>query len=164
MTTALQDSVAATLSGDPWYGPSPQSLLEDLTPEEAGAHPVAGGHSILEIVLHVSAWLSEVAARLQGKAPSDPAAGDWPSLQGDTSDRWAAARARIAASQAEVAAALEAFPPSRKDERVGGERDAALGTGLSFEAMILGVAEHNAYHAGQVALLKRALREGRGTA
>jgi hypothetical protein len=38
------------------------------------------------------------------------------------------------------------------------DRDPSAGTGLSFEATLVGVAEHNAYHGGQIALLKRAAR------
>jgi hypothetical protein len=30
---------------------------------------------------------------------------------------------------------------------------------VTFTVMLVGVAEHNAYHGGQIALLKRALRE-----
>jgi hypothetical protein len=158
MLKALQDSLGASLSGDPWHGPSLDGLLADVTAEEAGARAVPGGHSILEIVLHIGAWLGEVASRLRGNAPAQPAAGDWPSLGGDVATRWAEARARVVAARAELVAALAAFPESRLGERVGGERDAPLGTGFSFETMLMGLAQHNAYHGGQVAILKRALR------
>ena len=34
--------------------------------------------------------------------------------------------------------------------------DAPLGTGVSYEGMVSGALQHNAYHGGQVALLRRA--------
>jgi hypothetical protein len=36
------------------------SLLAGVSPEEAAAHPIAGAHSIGELVLHMTAWTCEV--------------------------------------------------------------------------------------------------------
>jgi hypothetical protein len=41
---------------------------------------------------------------------------------------------------------------------VGNLRDAPLGTGTSFAAMISGLIQHNAYHAGQIAIMKKVCR------
>jgi uncharacterized damage-inducible protein DinB len=162
MLRAIERALARSISGDAWYGPSLELLLADVTPEEAVAHPIAGAHSIQEVVLHVGAWLGEVASRLRGNAPSPPEAGDWPRLEGDPASSWPRARARVVAADAEVRAAIGAFSETRLDESVGDVRDAPLGTGVSFEAMLMGLAQHNAYHAGQIALLKRAARTSRG--
>jgi len=40
---------------------------------------------------------------------------------------------------------------------VRGEREAPLGTGTTFLVMLHGVAQHDAYHAGQMKLLRKAL-------
>ena len=48
-------------------------------------------------------------------------------------------------------------------ERLGGsisDRNPALGTGVTHRAMVHGVIQHNAYHSGQISLLRRALRSG----
>jgi hypothetical protein len=59
-----------------------------------------------------------------------------------------------------VAAALERFAARRGeaglDEPVGMTRDAPLGTGFSYYVMLHGLAQHDAYHTGQIMLLKRA--------
>jgi uncharacterized damage-inducible protein DinB len=159
MLKTLEQSLADSLSGDPWYGPSLESLLADLTPEEAWAHPVPGAHSIVDLVLHMSAWLGEVASRLRGNPASLPATGDWPRVEGDAATSWSRARATAVAAHAEVVATIGGFPESRLHERIGVGRDAPLGTGVSFETMLIGLAQHNAYHIGQIALLKRALRQ-----
>jgi hypothetical protein len=142
-----------SVAGDPWHGPSLAALLADVTADEAVRHPFPGAHSILEIVLHVAAWADEVGARLAGGGPGDPAAGDWP-----LPCPWDEANARLAAAHAGLLRRLAAFPEERLYERFGGERVPALGTGVTFAEMAIGVAEHNAYHGGQIALLKRALR------
>ena len=52
--------------------------------------------------------------------------------------------------------ALAALPPARLDAVVGGERDAPLGAGVTYRVMLHGVAQHDAYHGGQMSLLRRA--------
>jgi hypothetical protein len=157
---ALVEALHRSVEGEPWHGPGLSSLLGDVTDEEARAHPVAGAHSILEIVLHMGAWAGEVAARLEGRTPRDPDAGDWPAAaaQAPGEDGWAAARASLFTAQRALRDAVSHFPETRLAEAVGGNRDAALGTGVSYAAMIMGLCEHNAYHGGQIALLKRSLR------
>jgi hypothetical protein len=150
---SLSESIARSVAGDPWHGPSLAALLAGVTEAEAAARPVPGAHSIVELVLHTAAWMDEVAARLQGRTPGEPEAGDWP-----PACPWPAARARLDAAHARLQRALAGFPEARLGEGCGGERVAALGTGVTFEAMLVGVSEHNAYHGGQVALLRRALR------
>jgi len=145
-----------SLSGDPWHGPSLATLLADVTAGEAAARPIAGAHTIAELVLHVAAWAEEVGARLEGAPPGEPAAGDWP-VPGD----WRHACSRLAAARDGLLGRLAAAPVQRLGERVGDARDPAAGTGLTFAETLLGVAEHNAYHGGQIALLKRALRPPR---
>jgi hypothetical protein len=40
------------------------------------------------------------------------------------------------------------------------DRDPALGSGVNHRAMVHGLIQHNAYHSGQIALLRKALRTG----
>ena len=47
--------------------------------------------------------------------------------------------------------------PARLHESVGPARDAPLGTGVTFYGMLHGLIQHDAYHAGQIVLLKRAI-------
>jgi uncharacterized damage-inducible protein DinB len=142
--------------GDAWHGPSLAALLETIDADAAAAHPIAGGHSIREIVLHVAAWTREVARRLEGGEPALPVEGDWPAPVDPAAATWPDAIAALRAAQARLEEALIALPETRLDARVGGVRDAPLGTGVTFEAMISGALQHNAYHGGQIALLARA--------
>ena len=51
-----------------------------LTAGDAIRTPVPGGHSIWELVLHMTGWALEVQARLDDAEAGEPAAGDWPSV------------------------------------------------------------------------------------
>ena len=80
---------------------------------------------------------------------------DWPETGPVDDARWDAARADLFSAHEELVAALGRFPASRLSERIGGERDAPIGTGVSYREMTLGVLQHDAYHSGQISLLKK---------
>ena len=103
----------------------------------------------------MTGWTREVANRLEGKGPKPPALGDWPETGPVDDARWDAARADLFAAHEDLVSALGRFPASRLSERIGEERDAPLGTGVSYREMILGALQHDAYHAGQISLLRK---------
>jgi uncharacterized damage-inducible protein DinB len=144
--------------GDPWHGSSRAAILADVTLHEAVHHPDGGAHSIWEIVLHMRAWTGEVARRVRGGNPGEPAEGDWPPVGPTSEAAWRAAVEGLSAAHAEVAAAIGGLREGQLDERVGGARDAPLGTGVTYREMLHGLAQHDAYHTGQIALLKKLQR------
>ncbi len=143
------------IAGKPWHGPSLGTVLEGIDAAAAAARSLEGAHSIWEIVLHLTGWTREVASRLEGKEPKPPAIGDWPETGPVDEARWDAARADLVSAHEEMGTALARFSASRLSEQVGGERKAPLGTGVSYREMILGALSHDAYHAGQISLLKK---------
>jgi uncharacterized damage-inducible protein DinB len=160
----LREQLSKGYSDDPWHGPATAGLLQDLTVEEAAAHPIPGAHSIWEIVLHMTAWQNEVRRRLGGGEPRLPEEGDWPEPGEISEAAWRRDRERLGES---LAGLTETLGLHREEdlERLGGSvaerRDPALGTGVTHLAMVNGIVQHNAYHSGQIALLRKALRPGR---
>ncbi|HEX5830655.1 MAG TPA: DinB family protein, partial [Gemmatimonadaceae bacterium] len=158
----LGRELAAAHAGDPWHGPSRAAVLANVGAADAARRPAGGAHSMWEIVLHMTAWTSEVARRLRGGTPAEPAAGDWPAAPaGDaaTADAWNAARAALDAAHAELLAALRQLPAEQLEAVVGEGRDAPLGTGVTYGAMVRGLLQHDAYHSGQIAILRRVQRQ-----
>jgi uncharacterized damage-inducible protein DinB len=121
----------------------------------AAAHPIESAHSIWEIVLHLSGWTREVAKRLRGGEPRPPEVGDWPSPGELGEPAWSQARAELRSLHEELLSACASFPRERWDETAGGERSAPLGTGVTYREMVDGILQHDAYHAGQISLLKK---------
>ena len=153
----LTESLRQSLSGDPWHGPLVAALLADITPGEATAHPVAGAHSVIELVLHLAAWTQEVGSRLSGNPPALPAIGDWPPYAGAAGSARASAQLTLHEAHADLLQLVQRLPAGRLSDRVGDLREASLGTGASCGVMLAGLAQHDAYHGGQIAILKRAL-------
>ncbi len=153
----LTESLRQSLAGNPWHGPSIAALLADVTPADAAAHPVPGAHSILELVLHLAAWTREVGSRLRGTPPALPAMGDWPPCEGEAGPAWAAARRTLEEAHADLLELAGRLSAEQLSRRIGDARDPALGTGMTVAAMLAGIAQHDAYHGGQIAILRRAL-------
>lgn len=147
------------MAGDPWHGPTVEALLHDLTPEEALQRPVAGAHSIWELVLHMTGWAREVQERLEGRAAGEPAAGDWPEPSAPGSAAaWARDRRALFAAHEALATAIRRVTPADLETPVVDHRDRAAGTGLSKYLTLHGLVHHSVYHAGQIAQLRRAIR------
>lgn len=156
-TGEVIDHLVRIQDGDPWYGHSIARVLEGLTPEQAAAHPVPGAHSIWELVLHMRSWVEEVSRRVESGVAREPVAGDWPPVPTATKPNWQAAQAALAAAHTLLAERLRALPPERLDTIVGDERDPALGSGVSYQVMLHGLLQHDTYHLGQIALLRKTL-------
>ena len=153
--TAALDQLRRTHDGDPWYGSSRVRLLEGMSASDAARRPVGAAHSVWELVLHMTAWTDEVRRRLGGAEPSTPEAGDWPA-GGEVSDTaWEHAKQRLAAAHAALVADAERLSPHDLARPVGDGRDPALGTGVTRVGMLVGLAQHDAYHIGQIAMIRR---------
>jgi hypothetical protein len=154
-TERIAVQLERTWGADAWHGPSLEELTEGLTAKQAAAHHVSEAHSIWEIVLHCTGWMREVTRRLDGTDPAMPEGGDWPDVGPVVEERWVSARAALGVAVAELAQRIRAFDEARLGERVGGQRDPALGTGSTYYVTLHGAVQHNLYHAGQVALLRK---------
>jgi hypothetical protein len=61
-------------------------------------------------------------------------------------------------AMARLTEAVAGFPERRWDDKVGQLRNAALGTGMTYQQTVLGLVQHLAYHGGQIAILKKLAR------
>ena len=154
---SLRDELRRSLHGPAWHGPALLEVLGDVSPREAQARPFAGAHSIAELAFHALAWMEEVTRRLDGSAPSLPARGDWPSDDAALPVVEAVRLLRQAGDTLDETLAI--FPAARLIETVGAGHDAPTGSGVSYAVMLYGLVQHNAYHGGQIAILRKVLRD-----
>lgn len=148
----IGDAIERSVSGPMWHGPALADLLESVSAEDAAAHPIRGAHSIWELVLHVTAWTEIAHERLVGSAKADPTPDeDWPPVQDTSADAWREARQRLKDAHRALSQEVGGLDDSTLISRVPGKDHTAL-------AMFHGIIEHDAYHGGQIAILKRALK------
>jgi uncharacterized damage-inducible protein DinB len=146
-TKRLASQLRRSYEGQAWHGPSLRELLDGVTSEQAAAKPISGAHSIWELVLHVTAWEREALAVMEGKKYETLAGdNDWPPVQ----ETWQAALDGLGSASQALVAAIRAMPEEKLNESAGGAE-------YNFYFLLHGVVQHNLYHAGQIAMLKRAL-------
>lgn len=138
--------------GPAWHGPALREILQGVTAQQAARRPPAAGHSIWELVAHIAAWEDVVRRRLAGEriASLSPEQ-DFPAVPPPSEAAWQEQLAALAAASAALQQAVLAFPAARLGETVAGKT-------YTFRRMLMGAVEHAVYHAGQIALLKKAFR------
>jgi uncharacterized damage-inducible protein DinB len=153
----LIDFLEAAYSGSPWHGPSLKDNLKGVTAANA-ARRSGSAHTIWELVLHLAAWRGEIARRLQGNEAGTPPEGDYPPApQGeDASDaQWQKALAWLDDSQQRVLSAARALSDGDLQKPVLDHREHVSGEGATRHATLVGLLQHDAYHSGQIAVLRR---------
>ena len=140
------------LRGQAWHGgPTPSGALRGVSPAEARWRPSRGRHTIWELALHAAYWKYAVRRRLLGADlphfPRSPA--NWPAMPEPADARaWAADRELLAAEHQLLLETVEDFPAARLGRHSGRKR-------WSYGDLIIGIVMHDAYHAGQIQLMKR---------
>ena len=157
----MRDHLLADLrriyEGNAWHGPSVLDAIKDVTALQASARPIPDGHSIYELTHHIGAWIGEVTSRLQGNKPGMPAEGDFPPAAMKVDDAaWAEVRKRLERRQAELIETVAAFDAARLDEPVDPKNKGKDGP-VTYRALLSGLAQHSAYHAGQIMILRKGL-------
>ena len=135
--------------GPAWHGPAVSEVLAGVSAEQAQRRQ-GEAHTIIEIVRHITAWKYIVIRRVLGEPAREiPADQDWPSGYAAASKPpWEAALADLARAQDEIQELLG----SVSDERLN---DPLANTPWTIYDLLHGVVQHDLYHAGQIALLKK---------
>ncbi len=157
--TRLLDQLRRAFDGEPWSGPSLWANLEGLTAAQAAQHPVANAHSIWEIALHAAVWADVARRRLVARKllqVSD--AEDWPLQPGrPTEADWQAVLTDLRQTHEQLLTAASSVTDEALDQPINTTLDAVVGYGSTVYVTLHGVAQHYLYHAGQIALLRKAV-------
>jgi uncharacterized damage-inducible protein DinB len=145
----IADQLFRMVEGDAWHGPSVRALIADVTATTAASHPITGAHSIWELVHHMTAWAVIARRRLGGEIVDPTPAEDWPPVDTTTAAAWATATQALERSHADLRRAVLALGDGHLEDRTPGKPH-------SLYVLLHGVVQHTAYHAGQVAVLRRA--------
>jgi uncharacterized damage-inducible protein DinB len=149
------DELNREYAGDPWHGWPLTQILDGVTAPQAAARPLAAAHSIFEIVLHMIGWKDEVRRRLSGAPAGEPAEGDWPAVTDASPAGWRAAIERLDATHQALLNAVRELPEAKLLAPTNDPRNRTTGAGVSHYVLLHGIVQHDVYHSGQIALLKK---------
>lgn len=152
----LADQIRRAFWGESWHGPSVREVLAGVSAEDAAAHPIAGAHSIWEIVLHLISGHILLLRRVGGEAAQLSQEEEWPPVPEFSSEAWRKSQHTLDQLNQQLQSAVRAFPTERLSQ--------PLGTEYAAYTQFCGAPQHDLYHAGQIVILKKALAVSRGTA
>jgi hypothetical protein len=155
--SVLRENLVGLLTGEHAHVGTKRAF-EGLRPENRTARPRAGAHSIWELLEHLRIAQEDIVRYTLDPAWRSPdfPSGYWPAATETVSDqRWSAS--------------VDAFLGGL-EETVALARDAARdltariphGEGRTYLRQVLLIADHNAYHVGQVVDLRKALGDWKG--
>jgi uncharacterized damage-inducible protein DinB len=147
----IRDQFQRGWDGDAWHGPPLREILRDVTASEANARPIAGGHTIGETVQHLSYWRWATVERVAGKLVSPGHDEQWPPLRDASESAWREAIALLDSRQQTLMQTLEKLSDGQLNQPIAGRN-------YNVYVQLHGTLQHDLYHAGQIALLKRAVR------
>jgi uncharacterized damage-inducible protein DinB len=149
----ILDQMDRAFSGEAWHGPSLMSTLEGLSAEDASKHAIRGAHSIWELVHHLGSWNAIVLHRLRGEDVAVTAERDWPPVWEVSETAWQRAVENLAESHLR----LRNFAASIEDDQLDRRDQKTTGASTSRYVVLHGLIQHTLYHAGQIAILRKAL-------
>ncbi|HEV8433283.1 MAG TPA: DinB family protein [Thermoanaerobaculia bacterium] len=130
----LQDAY----DGEPWYGDSLRRTLDGVDESRLRERP-----RIAELVAHITSWIEITNRRLDGEifeVTED--------VNFRTPGAWSDDLARLDKAHRALLDRVAKLPEADLDRQIAGKRQTA-------ESAIRGVVQHNIYHQGQIALLRK---------
>lgn len=136
-----------------WHGPSVVEILRGVSPKLADKRISAATHTIAELVFHMTTWRIFAVRKLQGDASFDIKTKEknWKTFPQVDDFEWETLQMELSLSQEELISELEKRSNDEFLDQI------VPGRTYSYYTMLHGLVNHDLYHGGQIALLKKAL-------
>ena len=145
----IEDQLRRAFEGEAWYGDSMSEILAGVTAEKASAHPVPQVHSILEIVLHLIFTEDVMRRRIEGERAIISEGEDLFSV-GEVSELvWKDTLVQMETGHRKLREVVGKLKEEDLEAKVVGQE-------YSIYFLLHGLIQHLIYHAGQIAMLKKA--------
>lgn len=142
------DQLQRAFEGNAWHGPSVLEALQEVNAEQALKKPITAAHNIWEIVLHITAWHIAVTQRLEGYAVELSKEEDWPPVNNSSENSWNSALQLLNESYENLLKKVSGLSDADLNKTVPGRDHSAY-------FLLHGIIQHDLYHTGQIAILKK---------
>jgi uncharacterized damage-inducible protein DinB len=150
----IRNQFQRAFDGEAWHGPSVLSLFDGVTAAQAAAHPIPGAHSIWELTLHIAAWEDACRRRLEGDPAQLADDENFPPITDPSEAAWENAKQKLIAVHNRLLDAIAAVDDSILDQPIMASAEIPFS---STYVTLHGGVQHSLYHAGQIAMLKKAI-------
>lgn len=152
-TQYIIKSFESTLSGQPWFGRAVYEILGEVDESKAGTKPNGTEHSMLELIWHMNTWAEFVLGSLENR-PADEMktieANDWRTLD-PKNHTWKKGIDQLKSTHNKITELLQQKTDDSFLSEIVPTRK------FNYRFMLNGLIQHNIYHLGQVAYLKKML-------
>jgi len=145
-------SVENTTNGQPWFGRSVYSILDEVDPSKAFIKPNNTEHSLIELLYHIITWAEFTLKRIENDKIKDMAAFeelDWREID-PIIHNWEKGLAEFKSINERIIQLLN----DKDDELL---KEIVDYRQYNFRFLLNGYIQHNIYHLGQIAYVKKLL-------
>ena len=153
-TARISDQFRRAFDGEAWHGPAVLALLKGVTAAQASARPIPGAHTIWELTQHIRVWEGACLRRLNGDPAQLPDSEDWSDVNDRSEASWEKTKQNLVETHQQLLQAIAALDDSRLDQPIMEHPQIPFS---STYVTLHGGVQHDLYHAGQIAILKKAL-------
>jgi len=152
-TQYIIKSFESTLGGQPWFGRGVYEMLGEIDESIVKMKPNDNSHSLLELLWHMCTWAEFVLANLEEKSKDDLSAiekNDWRNIN-PVLHSWKNGVNELKSIHSKI---IESLSKKEDDSFLS---DMVPTRQYNFRFMLNGLVQHNIYHLGQIAYIKKML-------
>ena len=141
-----------TLNGEPWFGRALYPIMEEVDTSKVYTKPNGTEHSLIELIYHMITWARFCLLQLKNASPGElkeTEGLDWREINPKT-HTWQKGMAELKEIHKEIISILE----TKNDELLA---QIVQGRKFNHRFMLNGLIQHNIYHLGQIAYIKKLL-------
>ncbi|HEY6062446.1 MAG TPA: DinB family protein [Chitinophagaceae bacterium] len=151
-TQSIIRNLQNTLSGEPWFGRALYPIMEEVDASKVYTKPKGTEHSLIELLYHMITWATFCLLQLKNSSPEElkeTESLDWRELDPKT-HTWKNGMTAFKEIHKEIVSFLETKNDELLSQMVKGRK-------FNYRFMLNGLIQHNIYHLGQVAYVKKLL-------
>lgn len=152
-TQYIIKSFESTLSGQPWFGRAVYEILGEADESKVDTKPNGTEHSMLDLVWHMNTWAEFTLGTLENRTVEEMKkieSNDWRSIDPKI-HTWKKGVEQLKATHNKIIELLK-----QKDDDAYLD-DVVTNRQYNFRFLLNGLIQHNIYHLGQIAYLKKML-------
>lgn len=139
--------------GNPWFGRCLKEIIGEVNLDIALQKPGGDQHSLLELLWHIITWREFTISRLETPPTQNLQyfdENDWRELDHSDNSLWQKGLDKLDETQQELLQLLQQADDSILDKNVEGRK-------FNFRYLLNGIIQHDIYHLGQIAYVKKLL-------
>ena len=143
----------STLSGQPWFGRAVYEMLGEVEESKANTKPNGTEHSMLDLVWHMNTWAEFTLGAVENRTVEEMKkieANDWRAIDPAVHT----CKKGIEQLKATHNRLIELLKQKEDDAYL---KDIVTNRQYNFRFLLNGLIQHNIYHLGQIAYLKKML-------